>query len=393
MNSDKYVALDVHSATVVAAVHNAAGKCVMESIIETKAKTIRDFINGITGNLHVGFEQGTHAHWLYDLIKPLVTEVIVCDPRHNKLILSGNKSDRIDANKLAQLLRQGSLRPVYQGESSLRALKELALQYDAIVGDSVRVMNRIKAIYRGRAIACTGKQVYEPSSRQEWLEQLPEAAIRSRAQYLYRQLDCLIPIREEAQEAFLRESQRHSTTKILKGIPSLGPIRAAQIVAIVGTPHRFRTKRQFWAYCGFGIVTRSSADYKIVNGRLERNTKKALTRGLNRNYSRRLKRVFKSAAIHGSTHAFQAYFQQLVGSGIRPEMATLTLARKISAISLAVWKSGEKFDAARLSNGSATALSARRQLKGKSSNNVDINITTGDSKPTTKGKATKRKSS
>jgi len=56
----------------------------------------------------------------------------------------------------------------------------------------------------------------------------------------------------------LREARRHHAFKILLGVPVLGPIRSAQIIASVGSPFRFRTKRQFWTYCGLAVVTRSS---------------------------------------------------------------------------------------------------------------------------------------
>jgi hypothetical protein len=82
-------------------VMNSAGKLVMESILETKAITILQFIRGLGGDLHVTFEEGTWAAWLYDLLKPHVTKVVVCDPRKNALLKEGNKSDRIDARKLA----------------------------------------------------------------------------------------------------------------------------------------------------------------------------------------------------------------------------------------------------------------------------------------------------
>jgi len=86
MSNDKYVGLDVHQSSTVSAVHDCQGKCVMESILETRAYTLRDFLRGLKGNLHVTFEEGTHAAWLYDVVKPLVAEVIVCDPRQNKLL-------------------------------------------------------------------------------------------------------------------------------------------------------------------------------------------------------------------------------------------------------------------------------------------------------------------
>ena len=60
----------------------------------------------------------------------------------------GSKSDRIDARKLAELLRGGQLKPVYHGEHGLRTLKELGRSYLTLTKDVTRVMTRIKALYR-----------------------------------------------------------------------------------------------------------------------------------------------------------------------------------------------------------------------------------------------------
>jgi hypothetical protein len=53
----------------------------MESVIETKAITILKFFRGLRGELYVTFEEGTWAAWLYDLVQPHVTRMVVCDPR------------------------------------------------------------------------------------------------------------------------------------------------------------------------------------------------------------------------------------------------------------------------------------------------------------------------
>jgi len=119
---------------------------VMECIIETKAATILQFVAGLRGDLHITFEEGTWAAWLFDLLKPHVTQVVVCNPRRNALLKEGNKSDRIDARKLAELLRGGLLRPVYHGENGIRTLKELARSYLTINKDLTRVMNRVNII-------------------------------------------------------------------------------------------------------------------------------------------------------------------------------------------------------------------------------------------------------
>jgi hypothetical protein len=145
MSSEKYIGLDVQQATISVAVLDQTGKLLMESVIETKAATVLQFLDGLRGSKHVTFEEGTWAAWLYDLLKPHVTEVLVCNPRKNALLKTGNKSDRIDARKLADLLRAGLLSPVYHGESGVRTQRELARTYLTITRDTTRVMNRIYA--------------------------------------------------------------------------------------------------------------------------------------------------------------------------------------------------------------------------------------------------------
>ena len=264
MDSKKYIGMDVHKESTSIAVRNGAGKIVMECVIETKASMILEFINGLRGDLQVTFEEGTWAAWLYDLLKPHVTKLVVCDPRKNASMREGNQSDKIDARRLAELLRLNHLSPVYHGEHGLRSLKELVRSYLTITKDLARVMSRVKAIYRSWAIPCTGTQVYAPRHRAEWLGKISELGVRRRAEFYYQQLDALRALRQQVRRDLLAESKKHPAWKRLCQIPSIGPIRAAVLLGILQTPHRFRTKRQLWTYSGFGSETHSSADHRSV---------------------------------------------------------------------------------------------------------------------------------
>jgi hypothetical protein len=104
-----------------------------------------------------------------------VQQVLVCDPRRNALLKEGSKSDMVDARKLAEVLRTGMLRPVYHGENGLRTLRELGRSYQTTSKDLTRVMNRLKALYRGWGIPCAGTQVYAPRYREEWLSKIAQA--------------------------------------------------------------------------------------------------------------------------------------------------------------------------------------------------------------------------
>jgi transposase len=350
MNDAKYIGLDVHQATISAAVLDSAGKLVMEAILETKAETILQFLRGLRGSLHVTLEEGTWAAWLHDLLQPHVTRVLVCDPRKNALLKAGNKSDRIDAHKLAELLYMNKLNPVYHGEQGIRTLKELARSYLTITRDLTRVMSRLKAIYRSWAIPCAGQQVYAPRFRAEWLAKISEAGVRRRAELYYQQFDSLAALLQGARRELLTEGRKHLNTRLLQQIPSIGPIRTVLLLALMQTPNRFRTKRQLWAYCGLALRTYTIGEYRIVGGQLKRSKKVLAIRGLNRNHNHDLKNIFKGAATRAASTAgpFQDFYEACVARGMKPHLARLTLARKIAAITLLVWKKGVRFDAEHL---------------------------------------------
>jgi len=108
-----------------------------------------------------------------------------------------------------------------------------------------------------------------------------------------------------------------------------------------------RTKRQLWNYCGLELETHDSGEYRAVKGQLQRAKKQATVRGLNEDHNHDLKDIFKGAAMRASTAAgsLHNFYENLLAKGRKPTMARLTLARKIAAITLIVWKKEVRFDA------------------------------------------------
>ncbi|MGI8836262.1 MAG: IS110 family transposase, partial [Pyrinomonadaceae bacterium] len=104
-----YVGLDVHKVSIAIAVLDAHGKLITRTVIETSTEAVRDFFRNLGGEIHLTFEEGNHAAWLYDMVEPLVRRVVACNPKHNRI--EGSRSDRVDAVKLAELLRLNALKP------------------------------------------------------------------------------------------------------------------------------------------------------------------------------------------------------------------------------------------------------------------------------------------
>jgi len=194
---------------------------------------VRDFFQSLRGEVHVTVEEGNHAAWLYDVVKPLVKELVVCNPKHNHLLKQGSKNDRIDARKLADLLRLNALKPVYHGEHGTRTLKELVRGYECMVKDLSRVQNRLKALYNRQAIPNRRGELYHLSKREGWLQKQENAGRRMRAELLFRQMDELKVLKRAARKAMILESGRHEAQRILSQVPELGLVRVAQIIATV----------------------------------------------------------------------------------------------------------------------------------------------------------------
>ena len=344
---ERYVGLDAHAQSCTLAVMGPTGRRLSSRVVETSGQVLKQAIRDIPGRIHLCLEEGTQSSWLYEILEPEVSEIVVTVPEECK----GSKDDLRDAWARADDLRTGRIRTrVYKAPKHLTSLRSSAVAYRMATQDVVRVKNRLKAVFRARGILAES-EVYAARTRSKWMRQLPMGH-RELADWLARELDTLVPLREEAEERLLKEAKAHPITRTLATAPGMGPLRTAQLVAIVATPHRFRTSRQFWSYCGLSIVTRSSSDWIQTKDRRWTKAEVLQTRGLSRKRQPVLKAIFKGAATTVITqmvdHPLHADYQRRLQGGMKPNLAKLTLARRIAAIVLSMWKHEEVYDPARV---------------------------------------------
>jgi transposase len=340
----RYIGIDVHSKSCTVAVVDGTGKHVGQHVVETNGAALVECLKMIPGERHVCLEEGTQSAWLYEILTPHAQDLAVVNVTESR----GPKSDERDAFGLAEKLRQGNLeRRVFKELGPYRKLRELARVYAMVVRDVVRVQNRIKSFMRSRGVAVTGKTVYGSEGREAYVKKLPEGT-REAVTTLYALYDVEKEIRKRAEKELLQEARGHRLAGVLETCPGIGPIRAAQLLPIVVTPHRFRTARQFWSYAGLGIVMRSSADWVRDQAGNWQHARVEKTRGLNLVHNHQLKAIFKGAAttVVKQWHDDPLYrdYERLLAGGTKPNLAKLTLARKIAAIVLAMWKQEEVYD-------------------------------------------------
>jgi len=326
---ERYIGLDAHATSCTFAVLSERGRRLDSAVVETNGRALVKSLRSVPGDKHLRLEEGTQSAWLYEVLQGHVRELVVTHAYERK---RGPKDDQRDAFHLAESLRIGAVSPVYKDRGQLSELRAHADVYAKLVTYVVRAQNRLKALFRSRGVQVVGGAVYTQRDRQAYLDELARP-YRGSAELLYSEIDALRAIKKEAEKQLIAQSHQHCISAVLQTCPGMGPIRVAETIPIIVSPYRFRTARQLWAYSGLAIVMRSSSDWVQTPQGWQR-AETIRTRGLNRNYNRRLKNIFKRAATTVITQCLEPMvsdYHRCLEQGTKPPMAKLTLARRISA--------------------------------------------------------------
>lgn len=340
MRLNSYMAMDLHHSHTVIEAQTASGRVRLQRDVPTEAGFLREAVKAVRGPKGVVIEEGPMADWAMRLIRPHVSEVIICDPRRNRLITAdGDKSDQIDPGKLIELYRVGALRPVHHPERvTMMDLRQWVWAYHDQVSLVTAAKNKVKAVLRMAGVGYGHENVYAPERRDEWLSKMGRRSARAHLRVRYGNLDDLTKRRDELHTRLDRLARRHSVTRLLMGIPGYGPIRSLTFLVIVDTPYRFSRVQKLWRYGGLGLERKQSGDP-------DRGRKRPGVR-----YNRRLKAVAKGAGARALSeqdgNPFEVVYRRLLKKGVKEPLARLTVSRKMLSVPWGMWKSGKAYDPA-----------------------------------------------
>lgn len=337
-----HIGMDCHISTMEFAVVNEAGRLFKAGKVGTSAKGFLDFVRQIPQPRQIYMEEGTLAAWVLETCTHHGEKLVITDPKKNHWIgASGQKDDRIDALKLAQLARGGYVKEIHHPVGERRRFRELITAYHDTVKSTTRIKNKIKAKFRQNGIQCGGETVYLKAHREEWRAKLPpNPTLYLIIDGLWDQLEQLERTEKNLLAAAKAQAKQYPEIKYFQCIPGIGFIHAATVSAILETPDRFANKRKVWLYAGLGIVKKESGG-------------KVYSKKLTRDYNRLLKYSLKQAvesAIRSKDNPFRRkYLEMTLQQGIMAHRAKLTIARNMLSIMYTMWRNGERYDPERVS--------------------------------------------
>jgi len=328
----KYIGIDAHCKYCDIAVVDEKGKLLSHTSVKTSAENLIEAVKQVKGERAVVVEESTLAGWLHRTLSPYCDEFEVSDPQHNEVIAkSEKKSDRHDARMLAQLYRGGFTKPVHHTQDMQHLeFKEAVQHYHDCVNQVVRWKNKLKALYRKHGILSLNEDVYDPRRGIQFVKLLPNPSSRQRAGDYLQVIKALEQLARRAERRMKRLSSHNGAVEMFQGVPGVGPVVAAAVVAIVETPHRFPDKRHLWSYSGLGIAKHESGGQSAKGH--------ASKKG-----NRLLKKVLMQAALSASktNSRFGRRYRELKHKGT--SVAQRTVARSILATMYAMWKTGELY--------------------------------------------------
>lgn len=325
-----YVGLDLGSTFCYQCVMKPDGSIVRSRPVPTSEKQLRSAFADLDGELLVHTEAGELANWVVGIISPLVKRIVVSHPRTLAWIAKDAlKNDKLDARKLADLMRSNLVHEVYLPQHNRRTFKQIVRHYDEATRAQAKCKAKLKARLRCQGIIRRDAKVFDDVERKTVLENISDKYLREMFGQFYATLDALIEDRAVAKRLMVETAKQFPEVELLQTAPGVGIIGACRFVAYIQTPARFSNKRKLWRYCRLGITRRSSDGKLLAHPRLDINGCGAL-----KDVSRK---AFDAAMRCEKDNSFKCAYEQTLANTNDKVHARLTVQRKIVATLRAMW--------------------------------------------------------
>jgi hypothetical protein len=330
------IGVDVHCTFSEVAVLDASGHLCQRGRCGTSIPALIAEVEKVAQPRCLVIEEGPLADWLWRNLRAHVEEMVVCNPRRNRLIAQeGDKDDPLDAQKLAELFRGGFIKAVHHGDCSERAmLKQHVALYHDRVRHRVSEGLRIASLLRRYGIFVRERDFVATADRAALLARLPKnRVLASDVRLLWKGYDLATAQEEAMRHRLIRLAKEEEVIRRWVELPGIAWVRAAMLFVWLDTPWRFRSKSALWKYLGIGLERRRSG-----NGHEQLQVPHAVN-GLLKST---ILGAAKSAAAQGD-NPFADQYRRWIEQGRSPKLARRNMARSMAATLWGLWKNGSVY--------------------------------------------------
>jgi transposase len=257
----RYIGLDVHKRIVQVCIVNEAGEVLQVLRFELTVDTLVAFAKKyLDDDCAVALEASTNTWAVVDVLTPYCPRIVVSNPMRTEAIASAKiKTDKVDAQVLAHLLRLDYLPTVWQPDAHTRTERSLASRRSALTRQSISLKIRIHSVLHQRLIQAP-KELFSKAGR-EWLEKLELPAIaRGEIDTLLRLLDALALEQQALRQDVNRSAFASEDIKLLMTLPGVDVTVAHALMAAIGEIQRFASPEKLAGYLGLAPSVHQSAD-------------------------------------------------------------------------------------------------------------------------------------
>jgi len=336
MKRGNFIGMDVHCQFCEIAVLNASGKVVQRTRCATTISTLAEVIEQVPRPRSLVIEEGPLAGWLWRNLEELVDDMVVSEPRRNRLISrDGDKDDDLDAEKLAKLLRGGFVKAVHQCKSLEQAVfKQQVAVYHQRVGQRVREGHRVASLFRRHGVMIRERAFVAEADRPALLVRLPaNTALREMITWLWDSYDAALVEEDRWRQRLVHLAQQVEVVQRFQELPGISWIRGATLYAYLDTPWRFASKSALWKYLGIGLLRKRSG-----------NGPEHL--GVPLQAHRLLKATILGAALSAvaqGDNPFAELYRRWLEAGLSRQIARRNVARRLAATLWGLWKNGSAY--------------------------------------------------
>jgi transposase len=255
MESDTFVGLDTHRKVVVATAVDSHGLELRQESFGATDEELKDFLRGLPGRTHVALEASTVWEHFFDAAASVGSEVTLSHPRKTRLIAEASlKSDHVDSEALATLLRLDALPRAYAPPEPIRELRRIVRDWVFYSKKRRAVMSHVYGAFLQKGIA------YEDGVR---IRKAKREDLRTlKLSVVDRGLDLLVAldeIRRDLEKALHVAFLGSADAQLLSTIPGIGEFNAVALTAFLCPISRFENLDQVASYCGLCPTNYQSA--------------------------------------------------------------------------------------------------------------------------------------